>query len=69
MATTDTLGLFATPEQYQAQQAEQERARALQFASMTPLAGSELQRLSGQPAARPWNRWPLRRAGPTAAHD
>jgi hypothetical protein len=40
MATTDTLGLFATPEQYQAQQAEQERARALQFASMTPLAAA-----------------------------
>jgi hypothetical protein len=37
MATSDILGLFATPEQYQAQQAEQERARALQFASMTPL--------------------------------
>jgi hypothetical protein len=40
MATTDILGLFATPEQYQAQQAEQERARALQFASMTPLAAA-----------------------------
>lgn len=37
MATSDILGLFATPEQYQAQQAAQEQARALQFASMTPL--------------------------------
>lgn len=37
MATSDILGLFATPEQYQAKQAAQEQARALQFASMTPL--------------------------------
>jgi hypothetical protein len=40
MATTDTLGLFATPEQYQAQQLAQQQAneqqRAFNFAQLSP---------------------------------
>jgi hypothetical protein len=37
MATSDILGLFATPEQYQAQQRAQDQSAALQYASMTPI--------------------------------
>ena len=37
MATSDILGLFATPEQYQAQQRAQDQSAALQYANMTPI--------------------------------
>ena len=37
MATSDILGLFATPEQYQAQQRAQDQSAALQYAGMTPI--------------------------------
>ena len=36
MATSDTLGLFATPEQYQAQQQANEQQRAFNFAQLSP---------------------------------
>lgn len=47
MATTDIAGLFVTPEQLQAQQAAQDQARALQFASMTPLQQANFSLFSG----------------------
>jgi hypothetical protein len=37
MATSEILGLFASPEQYQAQQRAQDQAAALQYAGLTPV--------------------------------
>jgi hypothetical protein len=38
MATSDILGLFTTPEQYQLAQQQQQQAQAIQFAQLDPMA-------------------------------
>lgn len=41
MATSDILGLFTTPEQYQLAQQQQQQAQAIQFANLNPRAKAE----------------------------
>ena len=38
MATSEILGLFTTPEQYQLAQQKEQQARAIQYANLNPMA-------------------------------